>query len=565
MTLKLKWFILKIIFLDQQQKLEILYMAKQIVFGSKAREQIMLGVNKLTDAVAVTLGPKGRNVIIEKPYGPPQVTKDGVTVAKSIDFKDKIENIGARLIREIASKTNDVAGDGTTTATVLARAILQEGNKSVEAGMNPMDIKRGVDAAVKYVSQVLRDLSTPINNPTEIANIATISANGDSEIGEMISEAMSSVGKDGIITAEEGKSLVTELEVVDGMQFDRGYISPYFITSEKMAVELEDVAILLYDKKISAIQDLVPILEQIIQQGKALLIIAEDVEGEALATLIVNKMRGKLNVAAVKAPGFGDRRKEMLEDIAVITGGQVISSDIGMKLENADLSMLGNAKKVTIAKDDTIIVDGAGNQADINSRIAQVRMNIEDTTSEYDKEKLEERLAKLSGGVAVISVGGATEVEVKEKKDRVVDAINATRAAVQEGIVPGGGVALLRASALIDKLVKIVDSPDQIVGWNIVRKALQAPAELIVDNAGEHGIVVTHKILENDNKNFGYNAQTGKYVDLLDEGIIDPTMVVRLALENAASISGLILTTETAIADEPEKDTDDTNQQQMMM
>ena len=526
--------------------------AKEVKFSQDARERLLTGVDILANAVRVTLGPKGRNVVLEKSFGAPRVTKDGVTVAKEIELEDKFENMGAQMVREVASKTSDTAGDGTTTATVLAHAIVREGAKSVAAGANPMDLKRGVDLAVHAVVEELKAKAKKVTSSEEIAQVGTISANGDPEIGNMIAKAMQKVGNEGVITVEEAKALETELEVVEGMQFDRGYISPYFITdADKMRVELEDPYILINEKKLSNMQSLLPVLEAIVQTGKPILIIAEDVEGEALATLVVNKLRGGLKVAAVKAPGFGDRRKAMLQDIAVLTGGQVISEDLGIKLENVTLDMLGRAKKVVITKDDTTIVDGAGKKADIEARVAQIKQQIEETTSDYDREKLQERLAKLAGGVAVIKVGGATEVEVKEKKDRVDDALNATRAAVEEGILPGGGVALMRAAAALDKLRP--GNEDQKVGINIVRRALQAPARQIAENAGEDGAVVAGKILEKDSYSFGYNAQTGEYGDLVKQGVIDPAKVVRTALQDAASVSGLLITTEAMVAEKPKK------------
>ena len=527
--------------------------AKDVKFSQDARDKMVRGVDILANAVKVTLGPKGRNVVLDKSYGAPRITKDGVTVAKEIELEDKFENMGAQMVREVASKTSDVAGDGTTTATVLAQAIIKEGIKSVAAGANPMDLKRGVDLAVEAVVEELKSKSKKVTKDDEIAQVGTVSANGDAEIGTMISEAMQKVGKEGVITVEEAKSMTTELDVVEGMQFDRGYISPYFITNaEKMVAELEDALILIHEKKLSTLQPLLPVLEAVIQAGKPLLIIAEDVEGEALATLVVNKLRGGLKVAAVKAPGFGDRRKAMLEDIATLTGGTLIAEDLGIKLEHVALDMLGRAKRVSIDKDNTTIVDGAGQKKDIEGRINQIKAQIEDTTSDYDKEKLQERLAKLAGGVAVIKVGGATEVEVKERKDRVEDALHATRAAVEEGIVPGGGVALLRAAAVLDGLNP--ENHDQKAGINIVRKALAWPARLIAANAGEDGAVVTAKILEKPAYGFGYNAQTGEYGDLTSQGVIDPTKVVRNALQGAASIAGLLITTEAMVAERPKKE-----------
>jgi len=526
--------------------------AKDVKFAQNAREKMLAGVDILAHAVRVTLGPKGRNVVLEKSFGAPRVTKDGVTVAKEIELEDKFENMGAQMVREVASKTADEAGDGTTTATVLAQAIVKEGAKSVAAGSNPMDLKRGVDLAVKAVVDELKSKSKKVTSNEEIAQVGTISANGDPEIGRFISEAMQKVGNDGVITVEEAKSLETELEVVEGMQFDRGYISPYFITdADKMRVELENPYILIDEKKLSNLQSMLPLLEAVVQSGRPLLIVAEDVEGEALATLVVNKLRGGLKVAAVKAPGFGDRRKAMLQDIAVLTGGQVISEDLGIKLENVTLNMLGQAKKVTITKDDTTIVDGAGKKPDIEARVAQIRQQIEDTTSDYDREKLQERLAKLAGGVAVIKVGGATEVEVREKKDRVDDALNATRAAVEEGIVPGGGVALLRTVKVLDSVKGAND--DQKVGINIVRRALQSPLRQIAENAGEDGAVVAGKVLDKDEYNYGYNAATGEYGNLVKQGVIDPAKVVRTALQDAASVAGLLITTEAMVAELPKK------------
>jgi chaperonin GroEL len=502
--------------------------------------------------VKVTLGPKGRNVVIEKSFGAPRSTKDGVSVAKEIELADKFENLGAQMIREVASKTNDKAGDGTTTATVLAQAIVQEGLKSVAAGMNPMDLKRGIDKAVQIVVAEIKASSKKVTTNTEIAQVGTISANGDKEVGDMIAKAMDKVGNEGVITVEEAKTAETELDVVEGMQFDRGYLSPYFITNaDKMEVQLEEPLILLFEKKLSSLQPLLPVLEAVVQSGRPLVIIAEDVEGEALATLVVNKLRGGLRVAAVKAPGFGDRRKAMLEDLAILTGAQVVSEDLGIKLENVSLDMLGKAKKVTITKDDTTIVDGVGEKTAIEARITQIKRQIEDTTSDYDKEKLQERLAKLAGGVAVIRVGGSTEVEVKEKKDRVDDALNATRAAADEGIVPGGGVALLKASKALAALTG--DNDDQTAGIAIVRRALQAPIRQIAENAGVEGSIVVGKILENDSATFGFNAQTEQYVDLIADGVIDPAKVVRTALQDAASVAGLLITTEAAIVEAPKK------------
>ena len=526
--------------------------AKVVHFASDSRERMLRGVNILANAVKVTLGPKGRNVVIEKSFGAPRSTKDGVTVAKEIELEDKFENLGAQLIREVASKTNDKAGDGTTTATVLAQAIVVEGLKSVAAGMNPMDLKRGVEKAVARVVEEIKATSKKVTNNAEIAQVGAISANGDKEIGDMIARAMEKVGNEGVITVEEAKSLETELDVVEGMQFDRGYLSPYFITNaDKMEVVLEDPQILIFEKKLSSLQPLLPVLEAVVQSGRPLLIIAEDVEGEALATLVVNKLRGGLRVAAVKAPGFGDRRKAMLEDLAILTAGQVISEDLGIKLESVTLEMLGRAKKVTITKDDTTIVDGSGEKAGIEGRIAQIKRQIEDTTSDYDKEKLQERLAKLAGGVAVVRVGGSTEVEVKEKKDRVDDALNATRAAVEEGIVPGGGVALLKASKALEGLTG--DNDDQNAGIAIVRRALQAPIRQISENAGVEGSIVVGKVLENPSPTFGFNAQTEEYVDMVQAGVIDPAKVVRTALQDAASVAGLLITTEAAVAEAPKK------------
>jgi chaperonin GroEL len=526
--------------------------AKEVKFSQDARERMLHGVDILANAVRVTLGPKGRNVVLEKSFGAPRITKDGVTVAKEIELEDKFENMGAQMVREVASKTSDTAGDGTTTATLLAQAIVKEGAKSVAAGANPMDLKRGIDIAVAAVIAELKAKAKKVTSSEEIAQVGTISANGDHEIGAMIAKAMQKVGNDGVITVEEAKALETELEVVEGMQFDRGYISPYFITdTDKMRVELENPCILINEKKLSNMQSLLPLLEQVVQAGKPILVIAEDVEGEALATLVVNKLRGGLKVAAVKAPGFGDRRKAMLQDITVLTAGQVISEDLGIKLENVTLDMLGRAKKVVITKDDTTIVGGAGKKADIEARVAQIKQQIEDTTSDYDREKLQERLAKLAGGVAVIKVGGVTEMEVKEKKDRVDDALNATRAAVEEGILPGGGVALIRTQAVLGKLKTAND--DQQVGITIVRRALQAPARQIAENAGEDGAVVVGKIVEKDDYAFGYNATTGEYSNLVKQGVIDPAKVVRTALQDAASVAGLLITTEAMVAEKPKK------------
>ncbi len=526
--------------------------AKIVQFGADARERMLQGVDILANAVKVTLGPKGRNVVIEKSFGAPRTTKDGVTVAKEIELEDKFMNMGAQLIREVASKTNDEAGDGTTTATVLAQAIVREGMKAVASGRNPMDLRRGIDKAVLAIVEDLKKRAKKVGGSEEIAQVGTISANGDTDIGKFLADAMAKVGNEGVITVEEAKSLETELEVVEGMQFDRGYLSPYFITNaDKMEVVLEDPMILLFEKKLSSLQPMLPVLEAVVQSQRPLLIIAEDVEGEALATLVVNKLRGGLKVAAVKAPGFGDRRKAMLEDLAILTGGQVISEDLGIKLENVTLDMLGKAKKVVVKKDDTTVVDGAGAKADIEARVGQIRKQIDDTTSDYDREKLQERLAKLAGGVAVIKVGGATEVEVKERKDRVDDALNATRAAVEEGIVPGGGTALLRAAF---KLSIKGDNEDQNVGIAIIKKALEAPIRQIVENAGVEGSIVVGKLRESKDDNFGFNAQTEEYVDLVKAGIIDPVKVVRTALQDAASVAGLIITTEASIADAPKKE-----------
>jgi chaperonin GroEL len=524
--------------------------AKEVKFEGDARARMQQGVDILADAVKVTLGPKGRNVIIDKSFGAPRITKDGVTVAKEIELEDKFENMGAQMVREVASKTNDEAGDGTTTATVLAQSIVREGCKAVAAGMNPMDLKRGVDAAVTAVIDELRKKAKKVSSDEEVRQIGTISANGDLDVGEMISDAMQKVGKEGVITVEEAKSLATELEVVEGMQFDRGYISPYFVTNaDKMFAELEDPYILLHEKKVSGLQAMLPLLESIVQSSRPLLILAEDVEGEALATLVVNKLRGGLKIAAVKAPGFGDRRKAMLEDIAILTGGQVISEDLGIKLENVTLDMLGTAEKITITKEETTIVNGAGKKGDIQGRCNQIRAQIDETSSDYDREKLQERLAKLAGGVAVIRVGGATEVEVKEKRDRVEDAMNATRAAVEEGVVPGGGTALLRASRVLDKLAP--DNEDQRVGMEIIRKALQAPVRQIAENAGVEGSIVVGKLLEKKDATFGYNAATDKFEDLVKSGVIDPVKVVRTALQDAASVAGLLITTEAMVAEKP--------------
>jgi len=527
--------------------------AKDVKFSTDARNRMLKGVNILADAVKVTLGPKGRNVVIEKSFGAPRITKDGVTVAKEIELEDKFENMGAQMVKEVASRTNDEAGDGTTTATVLAQAIVKEGMKSVAAGMNPMDLKRGIDLATAKVVAHIKAAARDVTDSDEVAQVGTISANGEKEIGRQIADAMQKVGNDGVITVEENKGLETETEVVEGMQFDRGYLSPYFVTNpDKMVAELDDVLILLHEKKLSSLQPMVPLLESVIQSGKPLLIIAEDVEGEALATLVVNKLRGGLKIAAVKAPGFGDRRKAMLQDIAILTGGQVISEDLGMKLENVTLDMLGTAKKVLIKKDDTTIVDGGGEKPEIESRVAQIRQQIEDTTSDYDKEKLQERVAKLAGGVAVIRVGGMTETEVKERKDRVDDALNATRAAVQEGVVVGGGVALVQAAKTLIDLTG--ENSDQTAGIAIVRRALEAPLRQIADNAGVDGSVVAGKIRESNDLTFGFNAQTEEYGDMFKFGVIDPAKVVRTALEDAASIAGLLITTEAMVADRPKKD-----------
>ncbi|NEJ71443.1 chaperonin GroEL [Rhizobium phaseoli] len=526
--------------------------SKEIKFGRTAREKMLRGVDILADAVKVTLGPKGRNVIIDKSFGAPRITKDGVSVAKEIELEDKFENMGAQMVREVASKTNDIAGDGTTTATVLAQAIVREGNKAVAAGMNPMDLKRGIDLAVADVVKDLQAKAKKISTSEEVAQVGTISANGDKQVGLDIAEAMQKVGNEGVITVEEAKTAETELEVVEGMQFDRGYLSPYFVTNpEKMIADLEDVFILLHEKKLSNLQSMLPVLEAVVQTGKPLLIIAEDVEGEALATLVVNKLRGGLKIAAVKAPGFGDRRKAMLEDIAILTGGTVISEDLGIKLESVTLDMLGRAKKVSISKENTTIVDGSGAKSDIEGRVAQIKAQIEETTSDYDREKLQERLAKLAGGVAVIRVGGSTEVEVKEKKDRIDDALNATRAAVQEGIVPGGGIALLRSST---KITVKGANDDQEAGINIVRRALQSLVRQIAENAGDEASIVVGKVLDKNEDNFGYNAQTSEYGDMIAMGIVDPLKVVRTALQNAASVASLLITTEAMIAELPKKD-----------
>jgi chaperonin GroEL len=527
--------------------------AKDVRFSTDARDKMLRGVDILANAVKVTLGPKGRNVVLDKSFGAPRITKDGVTVAKEIELEDKFENMGAQMVREVASKTNDIAGDGTTTATVLAQTIVREGAKAVAAGMNPMDLKRGIDLAVAEAISDLKRRSKKIKTSEEVAQVGTISANGEKEIGQMIASAMQKVGNEGVITVEEAKTAETELEVVEGMQFDRGYLSPYFITNaDKMVTELEDPYILLHEKKLSNLQAMLPVLEAVVQTGKPLLIISEDVEGEALATLVVNKLRGGLKVAAVKAPGFGDRRKAMLEDIAVLTGGQVISEDLGIKLESVTLPMLGRAKKVTISKENSTIVDGAGKKKEIEARITQIKQQIEETTSDYDREKLQERLAKLAGGVAVIRVGGATEVEVKEKKDRVDDALNATRAAVEEGIVPGGGVALLRARKAVDKVKS--DNADVQAGINIVLRALESPIRQIVENAGVEGSIVVSKVLESKSETFGFDAQSETYTDLVTAGIIDPTKVVRTALQDAASVAGLLVTTEAMIAEHPKKE-----------
>ncbi|MBN8530114.1 MAG: chaperonin GroEL [Caulobacterales bacterium] len=526
--------------------------AKIVHFNTDARDKMLRGVNVLANAVKVTLGPKGRNVVIQKSFGAPRSTKDGVSVAKEIELEDAFENMGAQMIREVASKTNDKAGDGTTTATVLAQAIVQEGLKAVAAGMNPMDLKRGIDKAVTVVLEEVKTISKPVSNNSEIAQVGTISANGDAEIGALIAEAMAKVGNEGVITVEEAKTAETTVDVVEGMQFDRGYLSPYFITNaDKMEAVLEEPLILLFEKKLTSLQPMLPILEAVVQSGRPLLIIAEDIEGEALATLVVNKLRGGLRVAAVKAPGFGDRRKAMLEDIAVLTGGQVISEDLGIKLETVTLDMLGKAKKVSITKDDTTIVEGSGDKDGIEGRVAQIKKQIEDTSSDYDREKLQERLAKLAGGVAVLRVGGSTEVEVKEKKDRVDDALNATRAAADEGIVPGGGIALLKASAKLDGLKG--DNADQNAGVAIVRRALQAPIRQIAENSGVEGSIVVGKVLENKDASFGFNAQTEEYGDLVKMGVIDPAKVVRTALQDAASVAGILITTEAAVADAPKK------------
>ncbi|WP_417806994.1 chaperonin GroEL [Thioclava sp.] len=525
--------------------------AKDVKFSTDARDRMLKGVNVLADAVKVTLGPKGRNVVIEKSFGAPRITKDGVTVAREIELSDKFENMGAQMVKEVASRTNDEAGDGTTTATVLAQAIIKEGLKAVAAGMNPMDLKRGIDLATTKVVEAIKAASRPVKDQDEVAQVGTISANGEEVIGRFIADAMQKVGNEGVITVEENKGMETEVEVVEGMQFDRGYLSPYFVTNpDKMVADLEDCLILLHEKKLSSLQPMVPLLEQVIQSNKPLLIIAEDVEGEALATLVVNKLRGGLKIAAVKAPGFGDRRKSMLQDIAILTGGQVISEDLGMKLENVGMDMLGTAKKVTITKETTTIVDGAGDKAEIDARVAQIRTQIEETTSDYDREKLQERVAKLAGGVAVIRVGGMTETEVKERKDRVDDALNATRAAVQEGIVVGGGVSLVQAAKILHDLAGA--NSDQEAGIAIVRRALEAPLRQIADNAGVDGAVVAGKVRESDDLNFGFNAQTEEYGDMFKFGVIDPAKVTRTALEDASSIAGLLITTEAMIAEKPE-------------
>ena len=524
--------------------------AKDVKFAGDARDRMLRGVDTLANAVKVTLGPKGRNVVLDKSYGAPRITKDGVTVAKEIELEDKFENMGAQMVREVASRTNDMAGDGTTTATVLAQAIVREGAKSVAAGMNPMDLKRGIDIAVRAVVQDLEKRAKKVSSSAEVAQVGTISSNGDVAVGKMIAQAMQKVGNEGVITVEEAKAMETEVEIVEGMQFDRGYISPYFVTNaDKMIAELEDAYILLFEKKLSGLQAMLPLLEAVVQSGKPLVIIAEDVEGEAIATLVVNKLRGGLKIAAVKAPGFGDRRKAMLEDIAILTGGQLISDDLGIKLENVTTAMLGRAKKIVIEKEKTTIVNGAGKKADIEARVQQIKAQIEETTSDYDKEKLQERLAKLAGGVAVIRVGGATEMEVKEKKDRVEDALNATRAAVEEGIVPGGGIALLRAKKAVGKLTN--DNSDVQAGINIVLKALEAPIRQIAENAGVEGSIVVGKVLENKSETFGFDAQNEEYVDMVSKGIIDPAKVVRTALQDAGSIAGLLVTTEAMVAELP--------------
>ncbi|MDE0760339.1 MAG: chaperonin GroEL [Planktomarina sp.] len=526
--------------------------SKDVKFGTDARNRMLNGVNILADAVKVTLGPKGRNVVLDKSFGAPRITKDGVSVAKEIELEDKFENMGAQMVKEVASRTNDEAGDGTTTATILAQAIVKEGMKSVAAGMNPMDLKRGIDKATSVVVASIKAASRPVSDSAEVAQVGTISANGEAEIGQQIADAMQRVGNEGVITVEENKGLETETVVVEGMQFDRGYLSPYFVTNpEKMTSELEDTIILLHEKKLSSLQPMVPLLEQVIQSGKPLLIVAEDIEGEALATLVVNKLRGGLKIAAVKAPGFGDRRKAMLQDLAILTGGQVISEDLGMKLESVTMDMLGSAKRVSITKDETTIVEGLGEKAEIEARVAQIRGQIEETTSDYDREKLQERVAKLAGGVAVIRVGGMTEVEVKERKDRVDDALNATRAAVQEGVVVGGGVALIQACKALENLEG--ENPDQTAGMKIIARALEAPLRQIAENAGVDGAVVAGKVRESKKASFGFNAQTEEYGDLFAFGVIDPAKVVRTALEDAASIAGLLITTEAMVADKPEK------------
>ncbi|MDP7390397.1 MAG: chaperonin GroEL [Alphaproteobacteria bacterium] len=525
--------------------------AKDVKFDTDARDRMLKGVNVLADAVKVTLGPKGRNVVLDKSFGAPRITKDGVTVAKEIELSDKFENMGAQMIREVASKTNDLAGDGTTTATVLAQAIVREGVKAVAAGMNPMDLRRGIDLAVGAVVADIQKRSRKVSSNEEISQVGTISANGDTEIGDFLARAMEKVGNEGVITVEEAKSLDTELDVVEGMQFDRGYLSPYFITNpEKMIAELEDPYILIHEAKLSGLQPMLPLLEAVVQSGRPLLVLAEDVEGEALATLVVNRLRGGLKVAAVKAPGFGDRRKAMLQDIAVLTGGQVVSEDLGIKLENVTIDMLGTAKRVSIDKDNTTIIDGAGKKKDIDGRVNQIRAQIEETSSDYDREKLQERLAKLAGGVAVIRVGGATEIEVKERKDRVEDAMNSTRAAVEEGIVPGGGSALLKAVKALDKVSP--DNNDQRVGVEIVQRAIIVPVKQIAENAGADGSIIAGKLSENNDKNYGFDAQSGKFVDMIKSGIIDPAKVVRTALQDAASVAGLLITTEAMVAEKPE-------------
>jgi len=526
--------------------------AKEVKFSTDARQRLLRGVDILADAVKVTLGPKGRNVVIEKSFGAPRITKDGVSVAKEIELEDKFENLGAQLLREVASKTNDLAGDGTTTATVLAQAIVREGAKAVAAGLNPQDLKRGIDLATTEAIRSIKERSRKVASSEEVAQVGTISANGESEIGKLIAEAVQKVGNEGVITVEEAKSFETELDVVEGLQFDRGYLSPYFVTNaDKLAVEFDDPYILIHEKKLATLQPLLPLLEAVVQTGKPLLIIAEDVEGEALATLVVNKLRGGLKIAAVKAPGFGDRRKALLEDIAIVTGGEVVSEDIGIKLENVTLNQLGRAKKIRIDKENTTVVDGAGAKAEIDARVQQIKTQIEETTSDYDREKLQERVAKLAGGVAVIRVGGSTEIEVKEKKDRVDDALNATRAAIEEGIVPGGGIALLRAKSAVEKLKS--ENPDIQAGIHILLKALEAPIRQIAENAGVEGSIVVGKVLENGSSTFGFNAQSEKYVDLLEEGIVDPAKVVRTALQDAASVAGLLVTTEALIAELPKE------------